>query len=222
MRRFQLDGPDPCPGDGIFVRKLTICTACNSCDRPLPAQDCFTYFEEIPVEPSPTPTTISECDWYWWDEPACGDGTQGVLRYEGDVRYKRDAPTEAYTQPMILLRLMFQTPSEPMSPDERGALQARGVSFLADSFLYKPFDPEVDRTQLSVSLPVAFDADGPHLVGSIMANFPGSTGSRPPYDAHLEYRAFRELYEPRDLSEFLPEEVDWRTLVWQAREAGRL
>lgn len=134
--------------------------------------------------------------------------------------HRHKAPREAFTQPMILLRVMFETSTDPLDERARGAIKARGVTILANSFLYKPFDPKADRTVRSVSLPVAFDADGPHLVGSIVSNIPGSTPSRPWYEAHLEYRAFAEMYKHRDLSTYLDESVEWRRLVARMHESA--
>lgn len=131
--------------------------------------------------------------------------------------HKRRCETEAYTQPMILLRLMFRTPSELFDGQGqdgvRGSLQTRGVSIMGSGVWYKPFDAGVDRMKVAVTYPVVFDEHGPRLIGAVQSGIPGSTPSRPSYQIHLEYRAFREMYQSRELAPFIKNRRTWRQLL---------
>lgn len=131
--------------------------------------------------------------------------------------HKRRCQTEAYTQPMILVRLMFSTSAELFDGQGqdgvRGSLQGRGVSIMGSGMWYKPFDAGVDRMKVAVTYPVVLDEHGPRLIGAVQSGFPGSTPSRPEYQMHLEHRAFRELYQHRDLAPFVKDRRTWRQLV---------
>ncbi|MCL4212197.1 MAG: hypothetical protein KJZ68_16220, partial [Phycisphaerales bacterium] len=89
-RRYRLDDINPCsPEVGVFVQRVTVCATCTTCPGDLPDDDCFVYYEEVPVAPQSTPWApiTSECDFFHWASPGCGDGTKGELLVTADVRY---------------------------------------------------------------------------------------------------------------------------------------
>lgn len=139
-------------------------------------------------------------------------------------RQQRDplAIAGAISKPVIVLRVMFDTPAEPLGEDARGALQARGVSIMGNGMWYQPFDPAADRTVVSVSHPVVFDEQGPRLLGvmQVLGVFQTGSSARFSYDDHLEYRAFKELYRPRDLARFVDAISTWRELFRRLPPAG--
>lgn len=123
----------------------------------------------------------------------------------------------AWTKPFLLLRVMFDLPQTPVSDADRGTwMRDNHIAVLPGPIAYKSIEGQSWQPPFSLSLPVAWVADGPSLTcHPIERMVPGTGNIRDTYQPHLEYRYFRANYQYRDsLEAFLGEPApSWNRLV---------